>query len=61
MSWTSVVAALPERSAGVPHLWEDPDHPFGCEPHDLHRYAERQDWVTLFNAIMLTVTPELAE
>jgi hypothetical protein len=42
-------------------LWEDPDLPFGCEPHDLERYAERRDWVMLFNAIMVAVTPERAE
>ena len=54
-------ADVPEPPDGAPVLWEDPDQPFGCEPHDLERYAERRDWVMLFNAIMVAVLPEKAE
>jgi hypothetical protein len=51
----------PEPPDDAPELWEDPDLPFGCEPLDLERYAERRDWVMLFNAIMVAVLPEKAE
>jgi hypothetical protein len=61
MSWTCVAVVPPKRFGRSPELWEDPDRPFGCEPRDLEGYAERQDWVLLFNAIMLAVTPEQAE
>ena len=61
MSWTSVTVVPPKRCGRLPELWEDPDIPFGCEPRDLERYAERRDWVMLFNAIMVVVTPEQAE
>ena len=56
-------AAAPNEAPddGAPELWEDPDQPFGCEPLDLERYAERRDWVMLFNAIMVAVLPEKAE
>ena len=33
--------------------WEHPDVPFGWSPEDLRGYAEREDWVLLFNAIFL--------
>jgi hypothetical protein len=36
-------------------FWEDPDRPFGCTEADLRRYAARRAWVTLFNAVVLTV------
>jgi hypothetical protein len=36
-------------------FWEDPDRPFGCGEADLRRYVARRAWVTLFNAVVLTV------
>ena len=61
MSTTAYAATPPQTPDDQPELWEDPDQPFGCEPHDLERYAERCDWVMLFNAIMVAVLPEKAE
>jgi hypothetical protein len=34
-------------------LWENPDAPFSCSTDALTRYAERGDWVSLFNALVL--------
>jgi hypothetical protein len=35
-------------------FWEDSDVPFGWADEDLEAYAERRDWVLLFNAVVLT-------
>ena len=61
MNRVSVATTRPARWVGLTGVWEDPEHPFGCEPRDLHHYAERGDWVMLFNAIMINVMPERAE
>ena len=34
--------------------WEHPDVRFGWDPEDLQDYADRKDWLSLFNAIVLT-------
>lgn len=34
--------------------WEHPDVAFGWAPEDLRRYVDREEWVLLFNAVMLT-------
>jgi hypothetical protein len=34
--------------------WEHPDVAFGWTLEDLQTYADRGDWVLLFNAILLT-------
>lgn len=47
---------------GTPvEVWENPDHPFTGTTADLHRYAARGDWVTLFNAMILTYAVIRAE
>jgi len=41
-------------------LWEDPEMAFGWGRDDLERYADREQWVLLFNAMMLSVPcPEI--
>jgi len=41
-------------------LWEDPEMGFGWGREDLERYADREEWVLLFNAMMLSVPcPEI--
>ena len=35
--------------------WTDPEIRFGLAPEDLQRYADGDDWVLLFNAVMLMV------
>jgi len=42
-------------------FWEDPDHPFGCAQADLQRYLEREAWVLLFNALVLTASAQTSE
>jgi hypothetical protein len=42
-------------------FWEDPDRPFGCAATDLRGYVAREAWVTLFNALVLTVGGWAAE
>lgn len=42
-------------------VWENPDHPFAGTTADLHRYAAEGDWVTLFNAMILTYAVLRAE
>jgi hypothetical protein len=34
--------------------WEHPDIRFGWSAEDLQNYADREDWLFLFNAIVLT-------
>lgn len=34
-------------------LWELPGAPFGCTPADLQAFVDREDWVLLFNALVL--------
>jgi hypothetical protein len=34
--------------------WESPEHPFGWAHDDLQAYADRREWVLLFNAVTLT-------
>ena len=41
-------------SGRLVEYWEHPDIPFGWSREDLHGYAERGNWVLLFNAILLT-------
>jgi hypothetical protein len=40
-------------SGQLVELWEDPEVAFGCARADLQRYADREEWVLLFNAMML--------
>ena len=41
-------------------LWEDPEVTFGWGREDLEGYVDREEWVLLFNALMLSVpSPEL--
>ena len=42
-------------SGQLVELWEDTDVAFGCAPADLQRYADGEQWVLLFNAMMLNV------
>lgn len=42
-------------------FWEDPDHPFGCAQADLQDYLDRQAWVLLFNALVLTARAQSSE
>ena len=42
-------------SGQLVELWENPDMTFGWDREDLERYAEREEWVLLFNAMMLSV------
>ena len=42
-------------SGQLVEFWEDPEVMFGWAPEDLRRYADREDWVRLFNAVMLSV------
>ena len=47
-------------SGQLVELWEDPEVTFGWHREDLERYADREEWVLLFNAVMLSVpAPEL--
>jgi hypothetical protein len=47
-------------SGQLVELWENPEMTFGWAREDLERYAAREEWVLLFNAVMLTVPgPEL--
>jgi len=47
-------------SGQLVELWENPDMTFGWGRADLERYADREEWVLLFNAVMLSVPgPEL--
>jgi len=34
--------------------WEHPEVPFGWAREDLQGYADRGEWVLLFNAVLLT-------
>ena len=40
-------------SGQLVELWEDPEVAFGCARADLQRYVDRDEWVLLFNAMML--------
>jgi hypothetical protein len=42
-------------SGQLVEYWEHPDVAFGWTREDLLTYADRRDWVLLFNAILLTV------
>ncbi len=42
-------------------LWESPDTTFDATGRDLARYAESEDWVAVFNVLMLRSTPLRAE
>ena len=42
-------------SGQLVEYWEHPDVAFGGTREDLLTYADRGDWVLLFNAILLTV------
>ena len=51
--------AAPQRrrifvSGQLVEYWEHPDVAFGWTSEDLLTYADRGDWVLLFNAIVLT-------
>lgn len=35
-------------------VWENPDLPFRCTYEEIKGYAERQNWVMLFNALVLS-------
>ena len=41
-------------SGQLVEYWEHPDVAFGWTREDLQTYADRGDWVLLFNAILLT-------
>ena len=41
-------------SGQLVEYWEHPDVAFGWTREDLQAYADRGDWVLLFNAILLT-------
>lgn len=41
-------------SGQLVEYWEHPDVAFGWTREDLQTYADRGDWVLLFNAIVLT-------
>jgi hypothetical protein len=41
--------------------WEHPEVPFDWTRDALEHYAERRDWVLLFNALILTAPPLAAE
>jgi len=41
-------------SGQLVEYWEHPDIAFGWTPEDLRGYADRGDWVLLFNALLLT-------
>ena len=41
-------------SGQLVEYWEDPDVRFGWDPEDLQDYVDREDWLSLFNAIILT-------
>ncbi len=42
-------------------FWEDPNIPFAWNRDDLEEYAMREEWVKLFNAIMLASQPQHSE
>lgn len=42
-------------SGQLVEFWEDPEVAFGWAREDLQRYADREEWVLLFNAVMLSV------
>ena len=42
-------------SGQLVEYWEHPDVAFGWTSEHLQTYADREDWVLLFNAILLTV------
>ena len=42
-------------SGQLVEFWEDPEVTFGWTSEDLRRYADREEWVLLFNAVMLGV------
>ena len=42
-------------------FWEDPDRPFGWDAADLRSYVDGEAWVTLFNAVVLTVGRSASE
>jgi len=42
-------------SGQLVEFWEDPEGTFGWAGEDLRRYADREEWVLLFNAVMLSV------
>ena len=50
--------ATPRRrffvSGQLVEFWEHPDVAFGCSREDLQTYVDREDWVLLFNAMVLT-------
>jgi hypothetical protein len=48
-------------SGRVVEFWEDPDHPFGCADADLQGYLDREAWVLLFNALVLTARAQASE
>ena len=48
-------------SGRVIEFWEDPDHPFGCADADLQGYLDREAWVLLFNALVLTARAQASE
>jgi hypothetical protein len=48
-------------SGRVVEFWEDPDHPFGCAHADLQGYLDREAWVLLFNALVLTARAQASE
>jgi hypothetical protein len=35
-------------------IWENPDLPFRCTQEEINGYAEQEDWVLLFNALVLS-------
>ena len=41
-------------SGQLVEYWEHPDVAFGWTHEHLQTYADREDWVLLFNAILLT-------
>jgi len=43
-------------SGQLVEYWEHPDVAFGWTHEHLQTYADREDWVLLFNAILLTCT-----
>jgi len=41
-------------SGQLVEYWEHPEVRFGWDPEDLQGYVDREDWLSLFNAIVLT-------
>ncbi len=48
-------------SGQLVELWENPDVPFSCSREALARYVAADDWVSVFNALMLRLSPARSE